>query len=309
MGFPHVEINTGITRSEQLTDWVTTNLDRLKGDLATEGAILFRGFPVTSPAQFDTFTAAFGYGDFTYAESLSNAVRINLTPRVFTANEAPPDVEIFLHHEMAQTPVYPQKLFFYCQSAAQSGGATPICRSDHLYQALAGEDPDLAAKFAALGLKYTTHMPAADDLASGQGRSWHSTLSVETAAQAEARLGELGYTWVWQADGSLEATTPALPAVRQLNDGRQTFFNQVIAVHRGWKPRVGSNRPAMTFGNNEPIPDAALEKIVALSEKFTVPLDWQDGDIALIDNYRVMHGRYPYSGARKRQVLVCLAKD
>ncbi|MEL0066468.1 MAG: SyrP protein, partial [Gammaproteobacteria bacterium] len=33
------------------------------------------------------------------------------------------------------------------------------------------------------------------------------------------------------------------------------------------------------------------------------------GDIALIDNYRVMHGRYPYSGTRKRQVLVCLAKD
>ncbi|MEK9871903.1 MAG: TauD/TfdA family dioxygenase, partial [Gammaproteobacteria bacterium] len=61
--------------------------------------------------------------------------------------------------------------------------------------------------------------------------------------------------------------------------------------------------------NDEPIPDAALEKIVALSEAFTVPLNWQDGDIALIDNYRVMHGRYPYSGARKRQVLVCLATD
>ena len=51
---------------------------------------------------------------FTYDESLSNAVRRNRTDRVFTANEAPPELEIFLHHEMAQTPCFPRYLFFYC---------------------------------------------------------------------------------------------------------------------------------------------------------------------------------------------------
>jgi alpha-ketoglutarate-dependent taurine dioxygenase len=309
MGFPHVETNTDITESGHLLEWVWANVDQLKERLDRDGAILFRGFPVTSPELFDEFSAAFGYGDFTYAESLSNAVRINLTRRVFTANEAPPDVEIFLHHEMAQTPVYPQKIFFYCQSAALTGGATPVCRSDHLFQALLEQAPESAAKFAELGLKYTTHMPAGDDLASGQGRSWHSTLSVETKPEAEARLHELGYTWTWLADGSLEATTPALPAVRELADGTETFFNQVIAVHCGWKRRAGSERPVMTFGNDEPIDAAMLDKVVALARELTLPLEWQEGDVALIDNYRVMHGRYPYSGDRKRQVLVCLAKD
>jgi alpha-ketoglutarate-dependent taurine dioxygenase len=39
-----------------------------------------------------------------------------------------------------------------------------------------------------------------------------------------------------------------------------------------------------------------------------VPMEWQDGDVALVDNYRVMHGRYPFSGTRKRKVVVCLAR-
>ena len=43
-----------------------------------------------------------------------------------------------------------------------------------------------------------------------------------------------------------------------------------------------------------------------LSEDFTFDLEWQDGDVAIVDNYRAMHGRRPYSGDRKRVVLVAL---
>jgi hypothetical protein len=36
---------------------------------------------------------------------------------VFTANEAPAEIEIFLHHEMAQTPRFPSHLFFFCEKS------------------------------------------------------------------------------------------------------------------------------------------------------------------------------------------------
>ena len=75
-----------------------------------------------APEDFDRFVAAFKLPNFPYEKSLSNAVRINRTPRVFTANEAPPSVTIFLHHEMAQTPVYPSKLFFFCEKPADAPG-------------------------------------------------------------------------------------------------------------------------------------------------------------------------------------------
>ena len=117
---------------EAAAAWIAEHCGQLLRQASDHGAILFRGFPLATAEDFDRFVTAFDVPNFAYDESLSNAVRVNRTPRVFTANEAPPSVTIFLHHEMAQTPVYPSRLFFFCERAAESGGATPVCRSDVL---------------------------------------------------------------------------------------------------------------------------------------------------------------------------------
>lgn len=304
-----VENSTGLTDLPGVVNWLAGETASLKQSLATTGAVLFRGFPVKTAEDFDAFSAAFNYRDFTYQESLSNAVRINFTPRVFTANEAPPDVEIYLHHEMAQTPISPEKLFFCCLSAAESGGATPLCRSDWLFAAFKERHPRWAVRFKTLGLKYRIQMPAEEDSTSGQGRSWRSTLSVGTAREAETKLRSLGYTWHWQDDGSLITMTPVLPAVKKLPDGSESFYNQVLAAHLGWKPVGETQEQPLVFGNDENIPGQALIELASIAEELAVPLAWRDSDIALVDNHRVMHGRKPFSGARKRQVMVCLARD
>jgi len=305
--FPSVVLNEAQLETVEATNtWIQQNLNQLEAELSCSGALLFRGFPIDSAETFDAFSAAFGYPSFTYKESLSNAVRINFTERVFTANEAPKDVEIYLHHEMAQTPISPEKLFFFCNSAADQGGATPICRSDQLYKAIELELPELAKLFENKGLRYTTHMPSEDDAKSGQGRSWASTLSVETRDEAEEKLVELGYSWEWQADGSLKAITPILPAVLDLN-GKKVFYNQLVAAYMGWAGVRDNPSRALAFGDGSAIPREGLERIAALSKDFTFDLQWQDGDVALLDNKITMHGRRPYSGERKREVLVALA--
>lgn len=305
--FPAI-VSSTVTASN-LPSWVVRHKPRIRSLLEHTGAVLFRGLPIDSAERFDTFSGAFGYQNFTYKASLSNAVRINLTERVFTANEAPPEVEIFLHHELAQTPVNPARLFFYCQSAADQGGATPLCRSDKLYERFRAEAPDWAHRLEALGVKYTTRMPPENDLASGQGRSWRSTLDVDKPEDAQARLDALGYGWRWLDDGSLIAVTPALPAVKQLGDGSKSFFNQLVAAWEGWRGVRQDPSKALSFGDDSPIPAAILEKISHLTAEFTVDLVWQEGDVALLDNHRTMHGRRPYSGDRRRQVLVAMALD
>lgn len=305
--FPKVVVNDGsVTTVEEAIEFVNANKENLEANLFKSGALLFRGFPFVDAETFDQFSSGFGYPNFTYKESLSNAVRINFTERVFTANEAPKDVEIYLHHEMAQTPVSPSKLFFFCMKAAEEGGATPLCRSDKLFEALRKEAPQLAQDFADKGVKYTSYMPAANDTNSGQGRSWKDTLSVETVDEADAKLKELGYSWEWLSDSSLKAVTPVLPAVITLEDGAEIFYNQLIAAYMGWKGVRENPSVAITFGDGSPIPKEGLDLVVRLADEFTFDLDWQDGDIAILDNYRVMHGRRPYSGERKRQVLVAL---
>jgi hypothetical protein len=277
----------------------------MKRRVEEHGAILFRGFPLKSPEDFDQFVTAFDLPNFPYKKSLSNAVRVNWTERVFSANEAPANVTIYFHHEMAQTPVFPMQLFFFCQIPAEQGGATPICRSDALYDKLAELCPQFISDCERKGLQYTNVMPSFDDAASGMGRSWQSTLEAKTQEEAEERLRGLGYSWQWLADGCLKATTPVLPAVRELTGGRKSFFNQLIAAFQGWKDVRNDPSKAICFGDGAPLDAAAVEMAIHLAEEFTFDIPWQAGDVAFVDNCVAMHGRRTFVGTRK--VLASLA--
>ena len=288
-------------------EWARGVADELSKAAFEHGAVLVRGLPMASPKDFDAIVSAFNFPNFSYADSLSNAYRINFTPRVFSANEAPPDVTIFLHHEMAQTPIYPSKLFFFCQTAPAEGGATPICRSDILWERLVEQRPGFADDCKNKGLKYSNVMPAEADKSSGMGRSWQSTFSAETREAAEARMTALGYTWEWQPNGDLRATTPVLPAVRDLGDGRSSFFNQLIAAFNGWKDTRNDPAKAITLGDGTPLDPADVATASALADQFTFDLPWQSGDLALVDNYTAMHGRRTFKGTRR--VLASLVAD
>ncbi|MDA0833872.1 MAG: TauD/TfdA family dioxygenase [Planctomycetota bacterium] len=305
--FPLVLRCTTISPAWDAIDaWIGTHRDELSQQASEYGAILFRDFPLTTPEDFDAFIAAFEFENFPYEESLSNAVRVNKTPRVFTANEAPADVKIFLHHEMAQTPIYPSKLMFFCEQPAEIGGATPLCRSDLLWEKLAEKYPEFAANCREKGLKYSNVMPPENDPASGMGRSWKSTLRAETKSDAERRLGNIGYSWEWEDGDCLRATTPVLPAVYRLPDGRETFFNQLIAAHQGWKDLRNDPSRSITFGDGTFLDDEAVRYAAQIGDELSYPVPWQRGDVALIDNFVTMHGRQVFTGTRK--VLASLIK-
>ncbi len=287
----------GMAASGDAVAWAAERRDDLDARLRQHGAILFRGFPVACDEDFDAFIRAFRYPGFSYAESLSNAVRSNRTELVFTANEAPSSAEIGLHHEMAQTPVHPSRLFFYCEKPADAGGATFLCRSDALYEALAERHPDFVADCEKHGLLYSLVMPPEDDPTSGVGRSWRSTFSVAERSGAEERMRRLDYTWEWLDGDCLRATTPVLPAVRVLASGRKSLFNQLIAARR-WKDARNTPATAVTLGDGRPLDPAAWADVERLAAGLAIDLVWEQGDVALVDNFAVMHGRRSFEGTR-----------
>src|SRR4051812_38503758 len=79
---------TPAARLADAVAWLAAHRDELITRASRHGALLFRGFPVETAEDFDAFVGAFGLPNFPYDGSLSNAVRVNRTPRVFTANEA-----------------------------------------------------------------------------------------------------------------------------------------------------------------------------------------------------------------------------
>ncbi len=271
----------------------------------THGFVLFRGYDIKSDSDFHRFIESFGLDNFKYADSFSNAVRHNRTERVFTANEAPPSVEIFLHHEMAQTLTFPGALFFFCEEAAQSGGATPVCRSDLTLKTLETNNPGFVAKLREVGVKYRNSMPSEANLESGQGRSWKDTLTVGSAQEAEEKLSALGYRFNWLDDGGLSVQTPALSAVDHFGRGKDVFFNQIVAAAAGWTVAADDKEPRLCYGDDSPIQQDDLADAIDAAYRNTVDLNWQTGDVALLDNLKVMHGRRPFEGSRSVLASLC----
>ena len=286
-------------------DEVAQQREALMAQLAIHGAIVFRGCDITDDQLFDRFVTAFGLENFPHDGSLSNAVRRNRTPRIFTANEAPCDVEIFLHHEMAQTPLFPRYLFFCCEQAAEVGGATPLCRSDVLLQRLQVRLPRFIEQCRQKGACYSLVMPGVADQASGQGRSWRETLGVESKEAAEARLASLHYQWQWLPEECLAVTTPALPLVRHTSAGQEVFFNQLIAAFCGWQDQRNEQSRSVTYGDGSTIDEEDLKAATDIAYELSFDLNWQTGDVALIDNDRVMHGRRPFHGSRSVLASLC----
>ncbi len=284
---------------KSVEDWLRQSRATLDRQVREAGTVFFRGFPLSTDQDFDRFIRAFDYPNFRYEDSLSNAVRVVRTERVFTANEAPPNVTICLHHEMAQTPVYPSRLFFFCEHPAEQGGATPLCRSDILFERLLSEFPEFVDDCETKGLLYTNIMPAENDPTSGMGRSWQSTFRAETRDEAEQQLQKLDYSWEWLPNGCLRSTTPVLPAVMEVEPGRRTFFNQLIAAFHGWKDSRNDPTKAVTFGDGSLLNPETMDRVAVIAEELTFDVPWQKGDVALVDNRVVMHGRRTFSGTRK----------
>ena len=63
------------------------------------------------------------------------------------------DVEIFLHNELAQTPIYPDIISLFCENSAQEWGDTSICRTDFLFKNLFESQPEQCNKLEQLGIK------------------------------------------------------------------------------------------------------------------------------------------------------------
>ena len=296
----------GLESIDSTQAWINKNKVSIENFLEEHGVILFSDFPVKNAENFDHFVTAFNFETFTYEKSLSNAVRINKTDKVFTANEAPKEIEIFLHHEMAQTPIYPHHIFFFCKSTSEKGGETPLCRSDHLYDAIYRENESLLKNFEKYGVIYNSIMSDGDELVSGQGRSWQKTLGVKNKNEAEIKLAQLGYEWTWMQGNNLSVTTCTFEAIKTLKDGRKSFFNQVIAASLGWKKSSENEVSPVRYGNGDEIDLSAIDLIAELANSLTFLRSWEENDILLVDNFRVMHGRKPFSGRRVREVLVSL---
>ena len=293
-----------LSSTEETLKWLKKTTVELENLLLKHGAILFRGFHVETAKDFDNFVKSFSFSPLPYVGGA--APRTQVVGDVFTANEAPPDALIPFHHEMAQVPNYPHVLFFYCSTAPPEGGQTPLVISNLVYQKMKETEPEFVAKVEDLGVKYTRVLPNGNDPTSPIGRGWQSTYGTDDKKTAEKQALELVDTIEWLPDGCLRTVTKVLPAVR-LDDrtGNKTWFNSIIAVYRGWKDSRNSPETSITFGDGSPMPSDVMDNLENILNDLAIDFTWTEGDVVMIDNRQVLHGRRTFKPPRRILASLC----
>jgi hypothetical protein len=199
---------------------VKENRSKIDQALEDHGAVLFRGFPLESPEDFNTFVLAFdGWKDLSYDRSMSFAVRKRMADRICTTNEGKSGGLVF-HHEQAQTPLWPSHVFFCCLLPAQpgDGGGTGVVSSSLVYEKLLERYPDFCIKCETHGVRYTGYAGPEQDTSKGAGRSWKSFFHADTKEECERKMKAGGWTWTWGVGPGgaplgpdfLKCTTPVL---------------------------------------------------------------------------------------------------
>jgi alpha-ketoglutarate-dependent taurine dioxygenase len=99
--------------------------DTVQQDLLQHGALLIRGFPVDTPADFERVARAID--DDLKNEYLGTSPRDAVTDYVFSASELPGFYPIPQHCEMTFTRTPPRRIFFWCDIEPAAGsGETPL---------------------------------------------------------------------------------------------------------------------------------------------------------------------------------------
>ncbi|XP_050382798.1 clavaminate synthase-like protein At3g21360 [Argentina anserina] len=287
-----------------LTETIEDQRPYLEALLRQSGAVLFRGFPVNSASEFNDVVEAFGFEELPYVGGA--APRTNVVGRVFTANESPPDQKIPFHHEMAQVPEFPSKLFFFCEVEPGSGGETPIVLSHIVYERMRDKYPEFVDKLEEQGLLYTRVLGEGDDASSPIGRGWKSTFLTKDKDIAEQRAAKLGMKLEWLEDGVKSIMGP-IPAVKyDSTRQRKIWFNSMVAAYTGWKDARNDPVKAVTFGDGNPLPADVIYDCLKILEEESVAVPWQKGDVLLLDNLAVLHSRKSFT--LPRRVLASLCK-
>jgi len=291
-----------------LADWIAAEAATLREALMVHGAILIRGADPGGPEGFEQVCRALTPELLSYVGGASPRTR--LAGKVYTSTEYAAAAHLPLHIEGSYLRQIPRRIWFCCALPSADRGATPL---GDMRLVRARLDPALVARFAERDVLYVTNLHDGH----GFGKSWQQTYETDDRRVVEAHLAESGETFEWTADGGLRvlARQPGLRA--HSVTGEMIWTNQAINWHPAqlgsemWERMLRAYAEPMAFpkmafygdGGSIDLADVAAIGTALAAEE--IVFDWRQGDVLVIDNEVIAHGRQPFTGARS--IMVALA--
>ncbi len=293
---------------EAFTRWYTGQQAVLNDTLRVHGAILFRSTGIGDINDFNYLLDRVTHSLKSYTDGFSP--RSKLQSNIYTSTEYDADYYITLHNELSYSANWPDKLFFCCIIPPGGGGETPIADCRSILQAMR---PGLLENFRKKGVRYIRNVHGGQ----GAGPSWQDTFETSSREVVETFCNNNDIRFVWKDDGMLQLVQDRPATIVHPVTGEEVWFNQVDQFHPSHLPEeiyemlmmmhnndVESLPMYGCYGDGSPIDEKDIQEVRDLCDSKRILTPWRKGDLLLVDNILMSHGRMPYTGDRK--ILVAM---
>lgn len=263
-------------------DGMTT--DALYSLLGEYGVVLFRGC-MRGTEEFSQFVT-------THSSRLSLDPARTMVAGAAQLVDAGVDA-VGLHCENGNSPFWPDIAWFYCAEAPRKGSQTTICDGEVVLARLSDR---CRTFFEKNDIRYSRTVP---------GPKWRRLVCHYTPGLDDPALvviddllrivaGDAGTTISYNPETDEIGYSFVTSAIQQSSfSDRSAFANSVLG------PSFNYEKPIIDTASGTPIPEALLSEIESVTARATRPVGWQDHDMVMIDNRRVMHGREAICDTRR----------
>lgn len=286
-----------------LADWAASNQTFVQNHLAHSGAILFRGFHVSVAAEFERFAQTLCRD---LLDDNGEHQRTSVSRHVYTPVSYPAEQQLLWHNENSFNQQWPTKIWFCCVKPAQTGGETPVVDSRKVYEGIATE---IRERFVKRGVKYVRNYGV------GPGLDWQAVFQTNDKREVEKHCHEADMQWEWRDDNVLRTSCVRPAILRHPQTGDISWFNQAQHWHLSCLDQATRESLHQLFpeedmprqcyyGDGSRIEDWEMAEILRTYGKLEMSFAWEPGDILMLDNLLVAHGRNRYQGERKLLVAM-----
>jgi alpha-ketoglutarate-dependent taurine dioxygenase len=283
----------------QLPFWVNNNRSFIEGSLLQYGGLLFRGFQISSQSDFESFLNSLGLPPMSYMEAATP--RTQLSDTVYTSTEFPAEQTIALHNELSYVRTFPQKIWFFCVQPAERGGETPIANVGKVYQRISTE---IKARFLERGWMLVRNFGG------GFGPTWQKSYHSSDRRSAEEYFRRNGVEFKWLGGDRLRTKQVRPATICHPKTGERVWFNHISFWHfSSLEPQLRKmlleefgeeGLPYnVYYGDGSPVEESVVEELREAYRQETIAFPWRKGDILMLDNVSIAHGRASFVGDRK----------
>gem|GEM_PF-2421378 len=277
--------------------------------LHVHGGVLLRGLPVGSARCFEALAAEFLSVQESYVGGVSRRSRIH--NNVYNTTEAPRDLTIEQHLEATHTPRPPDTILFNCQQAPAGSGETPLASFVELFDELPAEvtqpllEEQVVYTRELMDRESRLYRALPASLTQSLALSWQEVSGTDEFEQARALLEAEGYEVTRRGARRLR-TRCVQPVVspHPHTGAMRWYLSDQITRPLPWLTSVGRtllrSQLGMEFGlaSGRSLPKGVLELVHSTLARLRFSFRWAPGDVLVLDNHQMSHGRNPYSGER-----------